>query len=97
MTFADDSILVLLDVTPAGELAKSSAALLGAAASVGTPVALIVGEEKLATDAGALGAASVLVAAPGDGLTVPVVDALAVGSRSGAAGRDPDLELDRGP
>ena len=48
MTFADDSILVLLDVTPAGELAKSSAALLGAAASVGTPVALIVGDEKLA-------------------------------------------------
>lgn len=78
MTFADDSILVLLDVTPAGELAKSSAALLGAAASVGTPVALVVGDEKLATDAGALGAASVLVAAPdAERLTVPLVDALA--------------------
>ncbi len=78
MTFADDSILVLLDVTPAGELAKSSAALLGAAASVGTPVAVVVGDEKLATDAGALGAASVLVAAPhAERLTVPLVDALA--------------------
>ena len=29
VTFADDSILVLLDTTPAGELAKSSAGLLG--------------------------------------------------------------------
>ena len=92
MTFADDSILVLLDVTPAGELAKSSAGLLGAAASVGTPVALIVGDKTLASDAAALGAASVLVATPGGAaqeaggperspgdylLTVPVVDALA--------------------
>jgi electron transfer flavoprotein alpha subunit len=92
MTFADDSILVLLDVTPAGDLAKSSAGLLGAAASVGTPVALVVGDEKLATDAAELGASSVLVAAPGGAaqqaggpgrspgeylLTVPVVDALA--------------------
>jgi electron transfer flavoprotein alpha subunit len=74
--FAEDSILVLLDVTPSGALAKSAAGLLGAAAEVGTPVALIVGDEKLAADAGALGAASVLVAAPGDGLVVPVVDAL---------------------
>ena len=78
MTFADDSILVLLDVTPAGELAKSSAGLLGAAATVGTPVALVVSNApELAEAAGVLGAASVLVAAPGEGLTVPVVDALA--------------------
>ena len=72
-----DSILVLLDVTPSGALASSSAGLLGAAASLGTPVALIVGDEKLAADAGALGAASVLVA-PADGarLGVPAVDAL---------------------
>lgn len=74
--FAEDSILVLLDVTPSGALAKSAAGLLGAAAGVGTPVALIVGDEKLAADAGALGAASVLVAAPGEGLVVPVVDSL---------------------
>jgi electron transfer flavoprotein alpha subunit len=76
MTFADDSILVLLDVTPSGALAKSAAGLLGAAAQVGTPVALIVGDEKLAADAAALGAASVLVASPGEGLVVPAVDAL---------------------
>lgn len=76
MTFAEDSILVLLDVTPSGALAKSAAGLVGAAAQVGTPVALIVGDEKLAADAAALGAASVLVASAGDGLVVPVVDAL---------------------
>lgn len=74
--YAENSILVLLDVTPSGALAKSAAGLLGAAAQVGSPVALIVGDEKLAADAAALGAASVLVAAPGEGLVVPVVDAL---------------------
>jgi electron transfer flavoprotein alpha subunit len=74
--YADDSILVLLDVTPTGELAKSSAGLLGAAASVGTPVALIVGDERLAAEATALGAGTVLVASAGEGLTVPMVDAL---------------------
>ncbi|MGN8554136.1 UNVERIFIED_CONTAM: electron transfer flavoprotein subunit alpha/FixB family protein [Microbacterium sp. SLM126] len=80
MTFPDDSILVLLDVTPSGTLAKSSAGLLGAAAHVGTPVALIVGDAALAADAGALGASSVLVAAPGEGLVVPVADALVAAS-----------------
>lgn len=78
--FAADSILVLLDVTPSGELAKSSAGLLGAAASVGTPVALIVSTDasSLAAQAGDLGAAVVLTA-EGDSslLTVPRVDALA--------------------
>ncbi|QIG39285.1 electron transfer flavoprotein subunit alpha/FixB family protein [Microbacterium sp. 4R-513] len=77
--FAADSILVLLDVTPSGELAKSSAGLLGAAASVGTPVALIVSTDasSLAAQAGDLGAAAVLTA-DGDSslLTVPRVDAL---------------------
>ena len=82
MTFADDSILVLLDVTPAGELAKSSAALLGAAAGIGTPVAVLVAadevQQQLAQDAADLGATQVLTAA-GDParLTVPIVDALA--------------------
>lgn len=76
MTFADDSIVVLLDTTPSGGLAKSAAEVLGAAASVGTPVAVVVGDAALAADAAALGAAHVLVAPPGDGLTVPVVDAL---------------------
>jgi electron transfer flavoprotein alpha subunit len=78
--FAADSILVLLDVTPSGDLAKSSAGLLGAAASVGTPVALIVSTDasSLAAPAGDLGAAVVLTA-EGDSslLTVPRVDALA--------------------
>jgi len=80
MAFAEDSILVLLDVTPSGELAKSSAGLLGAASQVGTPVAVIVGTDaaSLAGAAGSLGAAAVLTA-PGDAsqLTVPRVDALA--------------------
>jgi electron transfer flavoprotein alpha subunit len=72
MTFPDDSILVLLDVTASGGLAKSAAGLLGAAAQVGSPVALIVGDAALAADAGALGASSVLV--------VPVADALVAAS-----------------
>lgn len=76
--YADDAILVLLDVMPTGELAKSAAGLLGAAASVGTPVALLLSDEgeKLAADAAALGAGTVLVGAPGEGLAVPAVDAL---------------------
>ncbi|WP_315549606.1 electron transfer flavoprotein subunit alpha/FixB family protein [Microbacterium aurum] len=85
--FASDSILVLLDVTPAGELAKSSAGLLGAAAGVGTPVALIVAGESahadLAAAAGELGAAVVLTTGLGGAdtaLTVPLVDALAAAS-----------------
>lgn len=79
-----DSILVLLDVTPSGELAKSAAGLLGAAAGVGTPVALLVAAagdgEQAATDAAALGATHVLVAEhaeAGAQLSVPAADALA--------------------
>lgn len=81
--FATDSILVLLDVTPSGALAKSSAGLLGAAAGVGSPVAVIVaGGDKLgalAEEAAGLGAAKVLTAANADAsaLTVPTLDALA--------------------
>lgn len=78
--FAADSILVLLDTTPSGELVKSAAGLLGAASQIGTPVALVVGAdaEKLAADAAALGAGVVLTAT-GDAaaLSVPTVDALA--------------------
>ncbi|MBN9184668.1 MAG: electron transfer flavoprotein subunit alpha/FixB family protein, partial [Microbacterium sp.] len=85
--FAADSILVVLDVTPGGDLASSAAGLLGAAAGVGTPVALIVAADAalqaLAQDAADLGAAVVLTAT-GDAerLTVPTVDA-----RAGAAAR----------
>ena len=67
--FAADSILVLLDVAPTGALASSSAGLLGAAASIGTPVALVVAPADtlptLAASAGELGAATVLTAALG--------------------------------
>lgn len=79
--FAADAILVLLDVTPGGRLAKSAAGLLGAASLVGTPVALIVAPEgaadALAAEAGALGASAVLTASADAGaLAVPAVDAL---------------------
>ncbi|AUG28461.1 MULTISPECIES: electron transfer flavoprotein subunit alpha/FixB family protein [Microbacterium] len=85
--FAADSILVLLDVTPAGELASSAAGLLGAAAGIGAPVALVVADESrhaaLVEAAGALGAPLVLTAPLGgadSALTVPLVDALAAAS-----------------
>ena len=77
-----DSILVLIELTPSGGLVGSAAGLLGAAAQVGTPVALVVtatGAGAAAADAaGALGAAHVLVAETADPgiLTMPVVDAL---------------------
>lgn len=75
--FAADSILVLLDVNPAGDLAKSSAELLGAAAGIGTAVALVVSNTDGIADAvSALGAARVLIAPAGPGLTIPLVDAL---------------------
>lgn len=76
--FANDSILVLLDVTASGELAKSAAGLVGAASGVGTPVALLVSDAAgLGEAAAALGAARVLVAPAGEGLSVPAADALA--------------------
>ena len=68
--FAPDSILVLLDTTPDGTLAKSAAALLGAASAVGTPVAMVLGED--ATTAPDLGA-TIVLHAPG----ANAVDALA--------------------
>jgi electron transfer flavoprotein alpha subunit len=81
--FPADSILVLAEVTRSGELAKSAPGLLGAAASVGTPVALVVtapGQgQAAAAAAGALGAAHVLVAETDSAesvLTAPLVDAL---------------------
>lgn len=73
-TFPDDAILVVLDVTPAGSLASSSAALIGAAGLVGTPVALIVGGDPAA--AAPLGAAVVLHADPAATPTASLVDAV---------------------
>lgn len=80
-SFAPDTILVLLETTPAGTLAKNHVELLGAAASIGTPVALVTGSEQiiasLATQAAASGAAQVLTASvEGSTLSVPLVDAL---------------------
>ncbi|TCJ21973.1 electron transfer flavoprotein subunit alpha/FixB family protein [Microbacterium sp. PI-1] len=77
MTLAEDSILVLLDTTPSGELAASAAELLGAAASVGTPVAVVVGDANLAADAAALGAASIFVVAPSEGPVAANADTIA--------------------
>ncbi|MBP1326004.1 electron transfer flavoprotein alpha subunit [Leucobacter exalbidus] len=79
--FAADSILVVVETTPAGGLAGSAAELLGAASLVGTPVALLLGPGELAPKLAELGAAQVLVAATaastvGAGLTVTAVDAL---------------------
>ncbi|PRI10761.1 electron transfer flavoprotein subunit alpha/FixB family protein [Leucobacter massiliensis] len=57
--FAADAILVLVDVTPEGEPAKSAAALLGAASELGTPVAVVVGPESAAEQAAEFGATAV--------------------------------------
>jgi len=79
-----DSILVLLETTPNGELATSAAGLLGAASLVGTPVALAVvapsQAQALAEQAAATGAERVLVVETNSTqaeLTIPHVDALA--------------------
>lgn len=81
--FASDSILVLLETSAGTGLAKSSAALLGAAASIGTPVALIAGpaaELAIAAEvAASLGASHVLIADTSEvatALTLPQVSAL---------------------
>lgn len=83
-TFANDVVLVLVDLLPDGRLAAPTAGLLGVAASVGTPVAVLVsrpGEGDAAASAAAeLGAVSVLVAESetvGSAMSVPAVDALA--------------------
>ncbi|UTT39584.1 electron transfer flavoprotein subunit alpha/FixB family protein [Glutamicibacter mishrai] len=79
--FAADSILVFLETTAAGELAKNSAELLGAAAGVGTPVALVAapGEhlEAFAAQAAQAGASAVLSAVVESAiLTAQLADAL---------------------
>jgi electron transfer flavoprotein alpha subunit len=78
MTFAENSILVLIDLTTEGAVAKSAAGLLGAAAVVGTPVAVVPSDDASVHEAVAqAGAASVLHAAVDrDAVTVPGVDAL---------------------
>ena len=78
MEFATDSILVLLDTTPEGQLAKSSAGLIGAAATVGTPVALVISDDTaIAAQAAELGAAAVLRAPAADELGRGAANAIA--------------------
>jgi electron transfer flavoprotein alpha subunit len=79
-----DSILVMLETTPSGELATSAAGLLAAASQIGSPVALVVTapgqSQSLAEQAAALGAGRVLAVestSTQSQLTIPHVDALA--------------------
>lgn len=78
MNRPENPVLVLIDVDPSGGIASSTAALLGAASSIGTPVALIVGGSAEAPAQAAAAGASVVLTADGDAtaLTVPAVDAL---------------------
>ncbi|WP_026851534.1 electron transfer flavoprotein subunit alpha/FixB family protein [Glaciibacter superstes] len=78
MGYPENPILVVIDVDPAGGVASSTGALIGAASTIGAPVALIVGGNLGATDAAAIAGAQVVLTAPGDpaALTVPITDAL---------------------
>ena len=95
MTDSSAPILVLVEVSPAGTVLPSAAGLLGAAASIGTPVALVVAPAAVsaaaAERAAELGAARVLVAdrPAGSPLLAPVVDALV----AAAASVSPDAVL----
>src|SRR5690606_21637753 len=78
MGYPEKSILVLVDVDPNGSAASSTAGLIGAASTIGAPVALVVGGSQEAADAAAAAGAQVVLTADADAtaLTVPVVDAL---------------------
>lgn len=81
MSFPDDAILVLVDVTPAGTVAASTAGLIGLAAQLGTPVALVVappGPAQASIEGAAEAGASIVLTAEADPavLVVPAVDAL---------------------
>lgn len=75
------TVLVLVDTTPEGAVAPAAASLLGAAARLGDPVAVVVSSgdsSELGTALGALGAATVQVTTPSDAavLAGPAVEAL---------------------
>lgn len=78
MGYPENSILVLVDTDPSGAAASSTGALIGAASTIGAPVALIVGGTPEASEAAAAAGAQVVLTAAGDAsaLTVPVLDAL---------------------
>lgn len=87
MGYPDNAILVLVDVTPAGAAAPSTAGLLGVAAQLGAPVALVAapaGTAQAAVDAAAAAGAVVVLTADvdPDALVVPVVDALQAAYRA---------------
>jgi len=90
------TVLAYLDLTPDGHLASSAAGLLGAAAELGSAVALVVapdgGGADAADEAARLGATKVLLAEDarvGAELTGPAVDALAAAT----AQHSPDVIL----
>lgn len=79
-----NSILVLVDISAAGQLRSSAAELIGEAAAVGNPVVLALAPaghaERLGTELAALGAAQVLYVEAdltAGSVIAPVVDALA--------------------
>lgn len=80
---AHDPILVVVDTTLSGEPASSAQALIGAAAELGTPIALLLKRpdhtgEEAPLQLAEWGAAKVLVTeAASQDLTVPTVDAAA--------------------
>ncbi|GAA4377053.1 electron transfer flavoprotein subunit alpha/FixB family protein [Paeniglutamicibacter cryotolerans] len=75
--FAADSILIVAETTACGKLADSAIELIGAAAQVGTPVALLLGPESLAAELAQAGATTVVVAdIAREYLGVPGTDAL---------------------
>ena len=79
MEASSDSILVLVDLAPNGAPAKSTAALLGAAAAIGTPVAVVVSDDGgVSAELAEIGATAVLRAGAG----TRAVDALAAAAAS---------------
>lgn len=78
MAYPENPVLVVVDVLPSGASAPSTAALIGAAATVGSPVALVVGGSDEAVAQVAAAGASVVLTADADAslLTGPIVDAL---------------------
>nr|WP_314840701.1 electron transfer flavoprotein subunit alpha/FixB family protein [uncultured Microbacterium sp.] len=78
MSYPENPILVLVDLDAAGDPASSTAALIGAASTVGAPVAVVVGGSADAAQKVAAAGAQVVLTADADAsaLTVPIVDAL---------------------
>ena len=89
MSYPENSVLVLVELDESGSPQPTAAGLLGAAALVGTPVALVVAGSDRAPRAvdevARLGAAHVLVAdvpSINTELTTPLVDALAAAAEA---------------